>query len=883
MAAPSTVDEFVELIRKSAVLDEPRLSSYVQKLKNDLATPKELSLVAGLFVRDGLLTYFQAEQFLQGRWKRFTIGKYKVLEKIGSGGMGQVFLCEHKLMRRRVALKVLPTVKAADPSSLDRFYREARAVAALDHINIVRAYDIDQDDNLHFLVMEYVDGASMQDMIRKSKRMDITRACHYMYWSAIGLQHAHASGLYHRDIKPGNILVDRTGVVKILDLGLARFFNDDEDLLTKKYDESVLGTADYLAPEQAIDSHSVDGRADIYSLGATFYFLLTGSPPFSDGSIAQKLLWHQTRTPKPVREIRPEIPASVAVILEKMMAKKAEDRYQTPALLAEALLPFTQTPIGPPPEDEMPRLSAAAQGTASGPVAVLAAPRTIVTAPRTPMPVHGGGKAPVTPDPKGASSDRARPATAVAEADTQKNRPVPVVEPIPDSTPGTPIWEVISAETANAGHADTDRTKRDQSSRRVKNKPVEPKPAEVRKGPKSERRQGKKNRSSMGLIVLLAAGVVLIGGGAVAAYWFGFRDKTKPSTPSATEPRTLYLAKNPGGAPLHYPSLQKALEEFKTGDTIVIKDDEWEEFAAASRTKGLILSAAEGKQVIWKVPAQGKGSRDGALLALFNTEGAKISGITFDCGGAAANAVRISGLCPDLVLENVTMLNATQAALSIHDCVGIDNRPAIVRRCRLANPGGQESKSAVVFTADAPSRGSKNLQIHNCTIEGPFTAGAFQFEGSAGAIEIKHCRVWNVGHGVWFRKSTAPQPPIWQVNLVGNTFHTTLGPALRFEDVAQLKAKPETRITLAQNFFAGTPAVALFEGDLTGSKFLVAEPNSNVCKTGTQPGNMPVPLAQVEADVPTNPADRKAFLMYPKSSPLFTAAIGNKPAGVPPE
>lgn len=157
MAAPSTVDEFVDLIRKSAVLDEPRLASYVQKLKSDPTTPKELSGVAGLFVRDGLLTYFQAEQFLQGRWKRFTIGKYKVLEKIGSGGMGQVFLCEHKLMRRRVAVKVLPTAKASDPSSLDRFYREARAVAALDHINIVRAYDIDQDDNLHFLVMEYVD------------------------------------------------------------------------------------------------------------------------------------------------------------------------------------------------------------------------------------------------------------------------------------------------------------------------------------------------------------------------------------------------------------------------------------------------------------------------------------------------------------------------------------------------------------------------------------------------------------------------------------------------------------------------------------------------------------------------------------------------------
>ncbi len=553
MPAPTTVDEFVDLVKKSAVLDEPRLTGYLHKLKADPATPKDLSGIAGLFVRDGLLTYFQAEQFLQGRWKRFTIGKYKVLEKLGSGGMGQVFLCEHKLMRRRVAVKVLPTAKAADPSSLDRFYREARAVAALDHQNIVRAYDIDQDENLHFLVMEYVDGSSLQDMVRKTGKMDVTRTCHYIYWSAIGLQHAHASGLYHRDIKPGNILVDRTGVVKILDLGLARFFNDDQDLLTKKYDESVLGTADYLAPEQAIDSHTVDGRADIYSLGATFYFLLTGNPPFAEGSVAQKLLWHQTRNPKPIREVRPEVPADIAAILEKMMAKKPEDRYETPEKLAEALLPFTQTPIGPPPEAEMPVLSIAAQGTNSGPVSISAAPRTIVTTPRTPPPTHEP-KPPPTPankNSKPANSPPAKPVpkgavrSAVAEAETQKNKPAPVVEPIPDSSPGAQIWEAISAETANASHLDTERRRRDgKSSRRVKK-------TETMKAPtaKSSQHYRKPRRSSLGVILLIAAGAILIGGGAAAAYWFGFREKTPPAPPPiSNEPRTLVLTKNPGKA-----------------------------------------------------------------------------------------------------------------------------------------------------------------------------------------------------------------------------------------------------------------------------------------------------------------------------------------------
>src|SRR5262249_48960830 len=152
-----------------------------------------------------VLTHFQAEQFLLGKWRRFTIGKYKVLERLGSGGMGSVYLCEHKLMRRRVAVKGLPTAKATDPSALERFYREARALAALAHTNIVHAYDIDQDDNLHFLVMEYVDGASLQEIVKKAGPLAALRAAHYIRQAAEGLHHAHMSGLVHRDIKPGNV------------------------------------------------------------------------------------------------------------------------------------------------------------------------------------------------------------------------------------------------------------------------------------------------------------------------------------------------------------------------------------------------------------------------------------------------------------------------------------------------------------------------------------------------------------------------------------------------------------------------------------------------------------------------------------------------------
>ncbi|MCS7046773.1 MAG: serine/threonine protein kinase, partial [Gemmataceae bacterium] len=206
MAAPVTTDEFLDLVRKSGVADEKRFDVWLTKAKSS-GLPAKPTETAGLLVRDGVLTAFQAEQILQGKWRRFTIGKYKVLERLGQGGMASVYLCEHKLMRRRVAVKVLPTAKAQDESARERFYREARAVAALDHPNIVHAYDIDQDESLHFLVMEYVDGASLQDIVKASGPLDVSRACHYIHQAALGLQHAHQAGLIHRDIKPSNILV----------------------------------------------------------------------------------------------------------------------------------------------------------------------------------------------------------------------------------------------------------------------------------------------------------------------------------------------------------------------------------------------------------------------------------------------------------------------------------------------------------------------------------------------------------------------------------------------------------------------------------------------------------------------------------------------------
>ncbi|HXD88054.1 MAG TPA: serine/threonine-protein kinase, partial [Urbifossiella sp.] len=291
MPAPTTVSEFVDLVRKSGLLPGPTLDELIDRHRSQGSLPQAIDPFAAVLVRESQLTYFQAKQIKLGRYKRFTIGaKYRLLELIGAGGMGAVYLCEHTLMKRLVALKVLPVEKLEDPSCLERFHREARAVAALDHPNIVRAYDIDVHEKLHFLVMEYVDGNSLQDLIARHGPMDPIRAAHYMAQSAVGLQHAHELGMVHRDIKPGNLLLERTGVIKVLDMGLARFFNKQQDSVTEKYDDKcVLGTADYLAPEQAV-SNTVDIRADIYGLGGTFYFMLTGKTPFPEGTIASKLM-----------------------------------------------------------------------------------------------------------------------------------------------------------------------------------------------------------------------------------------------------------------------------------------------------------------------------------------------------------------------------------------------------------------------------------------------------------------------------------------------------------------------------------------------------------------------------------------------------------------
>jgi hypothetical protein len=335
MRAPSTADDLLELCRTSGLVSTERLNAYLAQRP---PLPKNAKAAASALVKDQFLTSFQTRQLLAGRHKGFFLGPYKLLDQIGKGGMGAVFLCEHVALRRRDAVKVFPQERAKDPGALERFHREARAAAALDHPNIVRAYDVSQAHGVHFLAMEYVKGLNLEELLRRDGPQPFRAAVGYAIQAAAGLQHAFEKGVVHRDIKPANLLLDEKGVVKILDMGLARFF-DDEEGLTQRLDQgAVMGTADYLPPEQATGSN-VDIRADIYALGSTLYTLIKGAPPFS-GPTAYKLIQIQVKEPDPLHETRPDVPAGLAAVVSKMMAKDPADRYQTPNDVIAALAPW---------------------------------------------------------------------------------------------------------------------------------------------------------------------------------------------------------------------------------------------------------------------------------------------------------------------------------------------------------------------------------------------------------------------------------------------------------------------------------------------------------------------------------------------------------------
>lgn len=373
MPSPVTSAEFVDLLYRSELFEAPRLDSLLGGLRQTGRWPEDAKELAQQLVADGVITYFQASQLMKGRYRGFTLGKYKVLESIGSGGMANVYLCEHHSLRQRVAVKVVPIDKLRGGSFLGRFQREARAVAALQHPNIVRAYDLEADQQYHYLVMEFIDGVNLQRLVKRRGPLSTARAVNYLCQAAAALQYLVEQNIVHRDIKPSNLMLDRRGCIKLIDFGLTRLL-DDDDNLTQQFDANrVLGTVDYLAPEQAIKTHDADIRADIFGLGVTGYFILTGATPhqvagMQNWSDADKLMHQQSTAAKPLTYHRKDLPPGLVAVIHKMMAQDPADRYQTPAEVLAALAPWYRE-VPPPSEEEIPVLSLAARAVTTQPSA----------------------------------------------------------------------------------------------------------------------------------------------------------------------------------------------------------------------------------------------------------------------------------------------------------------------------------------------------------------------------------------------------------------------------------------------------------------------------------------------------------------------------------
>lgn len=368
---PQTVEKYLQYLEASQVLAPETVHNFVDQHPG-LVQQDDAKMLAREMVRKGLLTVFQADAIYRGRPHNLVLGEYVLQDKIGEGGMGKVFRAVHRRMDRLVALKILMPRMTSSPDAMERFHREVKAAAKLVHPNIVTAYDAGEAGQVHYLVMEFVEGTDLAKRVIKEGALDQEKSIDYTLQAAQGLEYAHKLGMIHRDIKPANLLLRKDGIVKISDMGLARFHDEQVAKLTRGASPndsqalrsgltqtgSIVGTVDFMPPEQAINPTGATHLCDIYALGCSLYFLLKRKLMYGGKTLGERILAHR-KNPLPSLD---GFPYKLENVFHKMVAKQPEDRYQSMSEVIAALSEFRpdikppSTPSGytaPPPEEGM--------------------------------------------------------------------------------------------------------------------------------------------------------------------------------------------------------------------------------------------------------------------------------------------------------------------------------------------------------------------------------------------------------------------------------------------------------------------------------------------------------------------------------------------------
>jgi serine/threonine-protein kinase len=327
--------DLLPLIRRSGILNDRQFEEVRDKILRG-EYPRDSSALAERLVAERVLTEFQSSRLLRNKAHGFVVGGYVVLARLGEGNKGRVFKAQHKLMGRLVALKIIAPQIASRASSIARFHREMRLLGRLDHPNVVRAFDADQVGDLLYIVMEFVAGRDLEQLLQDRGPLAPSEVAAYMAHAALGLGHAHDRGIVHRDVKPTNLILSADGQVKVLDLGLGALMEADSETSFATAAGHSVGTLNYMSPEQATAS-DVDGRSDLFSLGCTMYHLLTGRIPFPGETVVECLTRRARGDPVPITDLRPDLPPRLVGVLDRLMANRPEHRFQTAAEAAQAL------------------------------------------------------------------------------------------------------------------------------------------------------------------------------------------------------------------------------------------------------------------------------------------------------------------------------------------------------------------------------------------------------------------------------------------------------------------------------------------------------------------------------------------------------------------